>query len=405
MDDRTTTVIVGASVAGIRAAAALRNVDPDRHIILIDGEDEFPYDKPPLSKAVLTSAVVPSVALPDLDRSDIDHRRATDAVGIVARTSTLALSDGTIIRYDSAILATGSAPRRLPMLEGMPGVHYLRTLADALALRAALRRRPRVVVIGGGFIGCEVASSAREYGLEVTIVEAGPRLAARVLPAPVSHMLQELHGNHGVVVRCGAGVREATYDKTRETIQLGLDDGSTLAAELVVVGIGTEPSTSWAAGCAVPIGDGFLCGPDLRVDGADNLYAIGDVSRWLNPRYGRSMRVEHWTNAREHAAIAAHNITHPDAPRYATAVPFVWSDQHGARIQHVGDQNLSAVEIHTTRRPDSGRLFTYFRDGVLVGATAFNAQAALAKIRRQLLGQTRPAIPAATGPKYERGRA
>ncbi|MFI9534359.1 NAD(P)/FAD-dependent oxidoreductase [Nocardia fusca] len=403
--DRTTTLIVGASVAGIRAATTLRSLDPDHRIILIDGEDEEPYDKPPLSKSALTQAEDISFTFSDHHGAGIDYRRATHAVSAAVGESTVNSSDGSLIHYDSAILATGSAPRRLRLFDHMPRVHYLRTLADARALRAALVPGRHVVVIGGGFIGCEVASSARERALEVTIIEAGPRLAARVLPEPVSRVLTAIHQQHGVAIRCDITVREAVYDPPRDNIRLTLDDGSVLVADVVVVGIGTEPATGWAAGSALPIDDGFVCGPDLRVSGTSNVYAIGDVARWHNPRYDRTVRVEHWTNAREHAAIAAHNIVHPDTPRHAMAVPFVWSDQHSVHIQHVGDPNLADVDIQTAQLSESGRLFTYFRDGALIGATAFDSQASLAKIRRRLIGPAGSTAAATIQPTDERGRA
>ena len=387
MNAGATTVIVGASVAGIRAAAALRHNDPHRRIVLVDGEDEDPYDKPPLSKAVLSNTDLPSPTLTDHIGHGIDYLRGTQAVAVDPAASTLTLGDGSVIGYDSAVLATGSAPRRLPQLAGIPGVHYLRTLAEATALRNDLRRRPRVVVIGGGFIGSEIASSARELGLDVTIIEAGPRIAARVMPEPVSHALAALHAQHGVSVRCGTAVHGASYDADRRAVELNLDDGDTIVGDVVVVGIGTTPCTDWAADSSLPIRDGFVCGPDLRVKGTSNLHAIGDVARWFNPRYGEEMRVEHWTNAREHAGIAAHNIGHPHSPRHAATVPFLWSDQHGTRIQHVGDPNLTAVDVDAVHLSHSARVFTYSRDGITVGATAFNAQGALAKIRKQLVDQ------------------
>lgn len=387
-----TTVIVGASVAGIRAAAALRHNDPHHRIILVDGENEEPYDKPPLSKAVLSNTDLPSSHLTDHIGQNIDYRKGTPAVAVDTSASTLSLGDGRVIRYDNAILATGSAPRHLSVLEGIPGVHYLRTFADATALRNGLLRCPRVIVVGGGFIGAEVASSARERGLDVTIIEAGPRMAARVLPEPVSHALASLHARHGVSVRCGTTVLGATYDHGRRDLELLLADGDTVVGDVVVVGIGTAPCTDWAADSALPIRNGFVCGPDLRVNGTSNVYAIGDVARWFNPRYDDEMRVEHWTNAREHAAVAAHNIVHPHAPRHASTVPFVWSDQHGTRIQHVGDPDLTAVDIDAVELSDSSRVFTYSRGGFTVGATGFNAQGALAKIRKQLVDQRAPSL-------------
>ncbi|MDV7243487.1 MULTISPECIES: FAD/NAD(P)-binding oxidoreductase [Rhodococcus] len=392
MHAAATTVIVGASVAGIRAAAALRHNDPHHRIILVDGENEEPYDKPPLSKAVLSNTDLPSPHLTDHFGHGIDYRKGTPAVAVDTAASTLSLGDGSVIRYDNAILATGSAPRHLPALEGIPCVHYLRTFADATALRNDLRRRPRVIVVGGGFIGSEVASSARELGLDVTIIEAGARMAARVLPEPVSHALAALHALHGVTVRCRTVVHGASYDADRRAVELNLDDGDTVVGDVVVVGIGTTPCTDWAADSSLPIRDGFVCGPDLRVKGTSNLYAIGDVARWFNPRYGDEMRVEHWTNAREHAAVAAHNIVHPHAPRHASTVPFVWSDQHGTRIQHIGDPDLTAVDIDAVELSHSTRVFTYSRGGITVGATGFNAQGALAKIRKQLVDQRAPSL-------------
>ncbi len=386
-----TTVIIGASVAGVRAAAALRLRDSARRIVLVESEAEVPCDKPPLSKGFLTEPSGATITTGSI-AADLEYRLDTTVIGIDPTRSMVNLNDGTHLEYDTAVIATGSAPRRLPALESIPRVHYLRNAVDAAALRRALSTCRHLGVVGGGFIGAEVASSARELGVDVTIIEAQPHLAARVLPRSVADAMSALHADRGVELRYNTIATAATYDARAQMISLLLSNGQAIECDVVLVGIGTRPATAWAES-ALTSDDGFLCDSHLRVAGTENVYAAGDVARWTNPRYGRRTRVEHWTCAREHAVTVAHNITHPTQLRRADPVPYVWSDQHGTHIQHVGDPDLTGADVVDVPIPERSveqRLFAYIRDGISVGATGFNAQAHIARVRRSLLTQGRP---------------
>ncbi len=375
-------VIVGASVAGVRAAQALRACGFDEDIVLLDREPGLPYDKPALSKEMLTTsapappALLPPGALGDLG---IDHRPGHPATGLDLAARRLATTGGPI-RFGPLVLATGARPRRIPGLDGWAGVHYLRTRDDALALRAELARGSRLVVVGGGFVGGEVAASARALGLDVTIVEAGPRILARVLPAPVSDRVTALHRDHGVRVLCGRGVTAVRGGHRVEAVELA--DGTRLDADVVVAGVGTVPATGWLEGSGLDVSGGVRCGPDFAVDGADAVWAIGDCARRFDPVTGRETRTEHWTAAREQASWVARALTGTRPATEYTTTGYVWSDQHGVRIQHVGRGDAATT---TTGRDG---LFLHHDGGELVGATAFDAPRELLAIRRRLAART-----------------
>jgi 3-phenylpropionate/trans-cinnamate dioxygenase ferredoxin reductase component len=375
-------VIVGASVAGVRAAQALRSRGNERPVVLVDAEPGLPYDKPALSKSSLTTGEQPPLLLTAeaIDELRLDHRPETVATGLDVADRVLHTSAGPV-GFEDLVIATGSRPRRLTALEGPRNVHYVRTRCDALRLRAALADKPRVVVVGGGFIGGEVAASARELGLEVEIVEAAPRILARLMPARVSTAISQLHADHGVVIRCGRSVVGHSGSPALEAV--ALDDGTSMAAGLVVVGIGTEPATEWLDRSGLVLADGVVCGPDLQALGAPGVWVAGDAARISRPGTGATDRAEHWTSAREQAAVVARNITRADPTGRAhhRAVNYVWSDQYGVRIQHVGRVGTDLDEDTPTT---GGRLFVHREGATIVGATALDAPAEILRLRRQL---------------------
>jgi 3-phenylpropionate/trans-cinnamate dioxygenase ferredoxin reductase subunit len=380
------TVIVGASVAGVRAAQTLRQRGFDGKLILLDAEPGPPYDKPPLSKEVLTEGNDPPPLLTRQQLTELDYRPESVVESVDFRTRTIGIRGEPPLTWTRLLIATGSVPRRLPALNGVAGVHYLRTRRDAATLHEALRRgSPRVVVIGGGFIGAEVAAGARRLGLDVTIVEAAPRMLARVLPAEVGAAVEALHNDHGVRVRCGTSVRGHRGADRIETLEL--TDGSLLPADLVVVGIGTEPATDWLPG----VHDRLVCGSDLTVQGLTGVYAAGDVARWFNVASGRHERTEHWTAAREQGRLAALNLLAPDRPREYRHLPYVWSDQYGTTIQHVGRVPPNGTTRLAPRSSDDGTLFLHLDGERVTGATGFGAQRQIATIRRELSLQDHPA--------------
>jgi 3-phenylpropionate/trans-cinnamate dioxygenase ferredoxin reductase component len=334
-------VVVGASLAGLRAAETLRTEGYAGSLTLVGAETHLPYDRPPLSKKLLAGQLdVERTHLRreteygDLDLELILGQRAT-ALDLDTRRVTLA--DGTGVSYDGLVIATGAAPRRLPGQPELDGVFVLRTLDDSLALRAALDAGPgRVVVIGAGFIGAEVAATARGKGLAVTMVEALAAPLERALGAELGGVFADLHRDEGVDVRLGVGV--AAIEGGERVERVRLSDGSVVAADVVVVGIGVAPVTDWLAGSGLELRDGVVADAGLAA-GPPGVFAAGDVVRWHHELLGEEVRLEHWTNAAEQGAAAARNLLATAAGGDVTpyqAVPFFWSDQYDARIQCLG---------------------------------------------------------------------
>lgn len=324
-------VIVGASVAGIRTAQALRQQGFEGPLTLIGEEPHHPYDKPPLSKEQLESGEpTPLLSVDELDRLDVDLHLGVRATG-VDTSAQVVHTDAGEHPYDYLVIATGVTPRTLPGSD-LAGVRTVRTADDATWLREQLASRPRVVVIGAGFIGAEFAAAASARGCEVTIVEAQATPMAHILGDRVGERLARFHTDHGVTVRTSARFDHFVGEDAVEGVALA--DGEVLPADLVVVGIGATPATDWLADSGLPIDNGLECGEDLRVVGHPEVLAAGDVARWPHAHYGDPVRIEHWTNANEHGALAAATIMGSPAPR--AQLPYVWSDQYGSRIQIVG---------------------------------------------------------------------
>lgn len=379
-------LIVGASVAGVRVAQALRRGGWSGQITLVGEEPHQPYDKPPLTKQMLLGdgAPVPLLSPEEAVELDVDLRLGTRVVALDPGARTVTTEDGDRVPWTQLVIATGSTPRALPF-PAPAGVHTIRTADDAVALRAALVQRPRVVVVGGGFVGAEFASAARVAGCEVTIVEIQSTPMAALLGARVGEALAELHRAAGVRVLPGVGV-SGFEDVDGQVSGVRLDDGRTLPAELVVVGVGAVPATGWLAGSGLPVADGVECDASLAVLGHPDVHAVGDVARWPHPFYGSTMRIEHWTNASEHAAIVAAHLTGQEPP--AAQVPYVWSDQHGRRIQVAGRPGLG--ELHGMRSGDDGRLAALYADadGVAVGAVVVGDPRGFIGLRRALAART-----------------
>lgn len=373
-------VVVGASLSGVRTVEALRRHEVEARISLIGDEAELPYERPPLSKDVLLGkADADAVRLAtreSLEAMDVELRLGTPAVGLDVDARELTLADGTL-RYDEVVIATGAAAIQPPFATELPGVHVLRTLADALAIRDALERAPRIVVVGGGFIGAEVASAARELGLEVTIVDVAPVLMQRALGPVLAARMTELVADAGVALRLGCGVREIVGSECVEAVRL--TDGSTLPADLVVVGVGAAPNVAWLARSGLDLADGVGC--DEYLCAAPGVYAVGDAARWHHPHYGRTMRCEHWTAATEHADAVAATLS--GAPTACDGVPYVWSDQFGGKLQIAGvvqpDDEIRFVV------DEPGRFLALTgSSGVQHAAVALNAPAALIRQRMKL---------------------
>jgi 3-phenylpropionate/trans-cinnamate dioxygenase ferredoxin reductase subunit len=379
-------VIVGASLGGLRAGEALRRLGYDQPILIVGAERHPPYDRPPLSKQVLTGTHEPeATTLRVADDFEAEWLLGTPAVRADLERRVVGLADGTELPWDQLIVATGAHPRRLPELGELPGVHELRTLDDALALRTDLSRSPQVAVIGAGFIGLEVAASCRARGLEVSVLEALPVPLERAIGAAMGSVCADLHRSHGVEVRTGAVVEGLVGRDRVEGVRMA--GGEVVPADVVVVGIGVAPSTGWLAGSGVDVADGVVCDRCLRVQVGGrprpDVVAVGDVARWPHPRYGGTVRIEHWTNAAEQAQAAAKTLVQgADAPPF-DPVPFFWSDQYTTKIQFVGhalpDDEVTVVDGDI----ESGRfVVAYGRDGRLVGALGFSRPAKVTEMRR-----------------------
>ncbi|MEV5910598.1 NAD(P)/FAD-dependent oxidoreductase [Streptomyces chartreusis] len=330
------TLIVGASLGGLRTAQALRGRGWTDKITLLGAEPWPPYDRTPLSKEVLLGKRSPEqlglVPAPVLKELDLELRLGTSAASLVPASRSILLRDGRRVGYDALVIATGSVPRSLPGTENLTGLRVLRTMEDALAIKARLVAGTSIAVIGGGFVGAEVAAAARETGAAVTVLSPGPAMMLRVLGPALGEHMTAVHRKHGVRVHTGASVVGVSGRDRVEA--LTLSDGSCIPADLAVVGIGAVPCTDWLEDSGLRLRDGVVCDERLRAVGAENIYAVGDVARWRNPRYGELVRVEHWTNAGEQARVVAANIAGESAVH--DAVPYVWSDQFGMRLQIAG---------------------------------------------------------------------
>lgn len=399
-------VVVGASAAGLTAAEALRRRGFDGTVTLIGDEPHPPYDRPPLSKQVLAGSWQPErAALRDgtaLDALDAEFLLGRRAVGLdVDRRRVLLDGDGHDghdghvghvghVDYDAVVIATGVRPRSLPGAD-LAGVHLLRTLDDALALRTRLLGDPKVVVVGAGFLGCEVAAAARTMGRDVTVVDPAPAPLHRLFGDRIGARAAELHRDHGVVLRLGVGVTRFRSAAGR-VIGLELADGSALDADVVVLAVGAAPATGWLADSGLPLADGVVC--DDRCRAAPHVYAAGDVASWHNPLFGTRMRVEHRMNATEQAMAVAGNLLGDDRP--FAPVPYFWTDQYDTKIQAYGIFPAGAPCQITHGDPDEHRFVaSYGYQGRVVGVLGWNSPREVRTMRR-LITEHAPWPTAAT---------
>lgn len=377
-------VVVGGGLAALRSAEALRARGYDGTLTLLTDEPVGPYDRPPLSKAVLTGATAAQATV--LRAGDfyahngIDVQTDCEAVGLDVAGHRVHTAQGSIA-FDALIIATGSRARALPNTERLGGVHTLRTLADASAVRAALLQRPRVVVIGAGFIGAEVASSARSLGLQTTVIEAAATPLARAVGEQMGARLADLHTRNGTDLHCGAGVARLHGTDRIECVEL--TDGRRIPADLVVVGVGVVPNTGWLADSGLRISNGVQCDATLCA-GPERIYAAGDVACWPNPLFGDVMRCEQWTNAAEQGRHVARNILADPAQAIEFGGSnYFWSDQYGVRIQYAGITAADEVHVVAGSVPEGKLLALYRRGERLVGALGLDNAKAL--LRAKLL--------------------
>jgi len=380
-----TVAIVGTSLAGLRAAETFRREGFDGRIVAIGAEPHLPYDRPPLSKELLRGDWEPDEIVlrkQGVDELELDWRLDARAVALDAAAREIELHDGERVAFDGLVIATGATPRRLPNQPALAGLFTLRTLDDALALRELLDGRPKVVVIGAGFIGAEIAATCRARGLDVTVLEMLPQPMVRGLGPELGAVIAAVHRDHGVDLRTGVTVDEIIDDGAGQVRGVRLGDGSVVDADVVVVGVGVVPEIGWLSGSGLTLDNGVVC--DATCAAADGVVAAGDVARWPNPLFDNAlMRLEHWTNATEQGVHAARRLlghADPFAP-----IPFVWSDQYDRKIQTVGVVSAEAdVDVHIAHGTLADRQFValFGRNGRLMGALGFNRPRFVMQYRR-----------------------
>lgn len=384
-------VVVGASLAGVRACESLRQKGFEGGITLIGAEPHMPYDRPPLSKQFLAGAWdVEQIQLrgaKQLAELSLEFRLGSPATSLDTEARRVHLADGASVSYDGLIIATGASVRRLPNQPDVPGVFDLRTLDDSIALRDALASgSPRVVVIGAGFIGLEVAATARKLGLEVTVLEGAPAPLIRGLGAEMGSLVaHSLHDPYGVVIRCGVAVEGIEHGERVTGVRLA--GGEIVPAEVVVVGIGVLPNTGWLEGSGLEIRDGVVADETLRT-AVPNVYVAGDCARWTNPTFEEEARIEHWTIAAEQGAAAAANlvaVSRGEEPAPYAPVPFFWSMQYEHRIQFLGRAGADDDTEIVHGSPATGKfLVLYGRDGRLRGALGVSVPKLLMPYRKPI---------------------
>lgn len=330
-------LVVGASAAGLSVAETLRRDGFTRPITLIGEETQLPYDRPPLSKEVLASTWSDDkLELRDAEAIaalDLDLRLGVRAESVDTATRAVALSDGSQVGYQDLVIATGVRPRRLPGTDDIAGVHVLRTLDDARRLRSELDGHLRLVIVGAGFLGAEVASVACAAGTQVTLVSDVEAPLSDVLGNELGQLLVGVHVEQGVRVLTGIKVVGIVTEGGRAT-GVELADGTVLAADVVLISIGSVPNTEWLAGSGIPTGNGVLCDEYCRA--APSVWAAGDVASWQHVGIGERIRVEHRTNAAEQGMAVARNILAGSSPAPFVPVPYIWSDQYDLKIQIYG---------------------------------------------------------------------
>jgi NADPH-dependent 2,4-dienoyl-CoA reductase/sulfur reductase-like enzyme len=379
-------LVVGASLAGLRTVETLRDRGFDGRLTLVGDEPHHPYDRPPLSKQVLQGVWEPERTM--FRKADgyeplaLDLRLGTRAVSLDPRGRRVTLADGTSLAYDRLVIATGARPRTLPLAIPREGLHVLRTLDDARALVDDLRGAGRVAIVGGGFIGLEVAASCRARGLAVTVIEALPDPLSAVCGVTLGGLVAAIHRDHGVDLRTGVAVTGIEGDA--RITGLALSDGSRIEADVVVVGIGVVPNVEWLDGSGLMLDNGIVC--DAQGRAGPDVFAAGDVARMPNVWVGGTVRIEHWTNAVEQGVHVAESLlAGRGAVRAFSSVPYVWSDQYDRKFQFLGRAAPGDEMTIVDGSAEARQLTALFRRGERVSAClTINQPRAIVKYRKLL---------------------
>lgn len=377
--EQQNVVVVGAGMAGVQTAVALREQGFTGPVTLIGAEPHQPYDRPPLSKAVLLGKAEDSAFDVDFEALDITLRLGLDVVGLRPGAHELD-TEGGPVPYGTLVVATGAEPVMLPGSEGVPGVHLLRTLDDAARLRPVLERRHDIVVVGAGWIGAEFATAARAAGCDVTVVEAAGHPLAGALPAEVAAPMARWYAQSGAELLTGARVARI------EPGAVLLADGRTIPAGAVVVGIGARPATSWLAGSGIALGpDGSVTADSALRSSLPDVYAVGDCASFPSARYGERLLVHHWDNALQGPRTVAAAIVAGDAdgqPPPYDPVPYFWSEQFGRFVQYAGHHAGADTLLWRGDPAEAAWSVCWLRDGVMVAVLAVGRPRDLAQGRR-----------------------
>jgi len=388
-------VIVGGSLAGLTTAEMLRRLGFDGAIVIVGEEVHPPYDRPPLSKQVLSGQWQPEKA--NLRRPEqltslgLDFRHGVSATGVDLADGRLTLSDREQLRYDALVVATGLRPRRLPMFDGMAGVHVLRTLDDCVALKQDLAPGRRVVVIGAGFLGTEIASTVRKIGADVTLIDVVSEPLTLQLGPELGRLVADLHLRNGVQARLGVGVADARATNGRVS-SIALSDGTRIETDLVVLAIGTVPATEFLDGSGLDLAGGLVCDATCRA--AANVFAAGDVARWPYPPAGGMVRVESRTNAVEQAQVVARNILarEGESQEYSP-ITFGWTDQYDVKIQIYGHRAPASDFCLLEGSAEEDKFVGAFRhEGKITAVVGWNSPRALRNYRAVVHADADPSL-------------
>lgn len=388
-----TVLVVGASVAGIRTAQALRAEGWRGRVIVVGDESHLPYDRPPLSKQMLTvrGEVRPTPLITEREAaaSEIELLLGVRAARLDSTMKRIVLEDGRELSYDQLVIATGASARPSPWGQ-VPRLHVLRGLDDCRGLRRALHDEDRVdhghvVVVGAGFIGSEVAAAARAVDFRVSIVDPLPAPLGRVLGPEVGGEFTKLHHRHAVETYFGSGVASVT--RSADRLRVLLDDGTDLSATVVVVGIGAKPNVEWLSGSGLTLGDGVLCDAEGRAVGKSDVSAVGDVACWTDPDTGIPRRVEHWTRAVEQANHVGRRLCGATVEKLEQSVDYVWSDLHDWKTQIIG-RPMDGSCVETVGKFDGAKtkaaVLYADEQGVLMGSLTVNWPRAVLLLRRAI---------------------
>lgn len=390
-----TVTVVGASLAGLQAARSLRAQGFEGRLVIVGDERHRPYDRPPLSKAFLAGQVGTDCLLLENedDALDAEWFLGTPASSLDTSRREVVLADGSRVPTDGVVIATGARARSLSGPCPRDGVHVLRTVDDALRLRVDLVPDARLVVIGAGFIGGEVASTARALGCAVTVVEAMPTPLAGPLGVEMGAVVSGLHEQNGVRLICGGGVDRLVGRERVEAVELS--DGTSLPADVVLVGVGAMPNVEWLAGSGVALGNGVECDHEGRTS-IPGVVAVGDCASWYDVRRGRPHRVEHWTGALERPQTAVTSLLAGSAVSDGASKtcnnPYFWSDQYDVRIQFAGHaSDADSVTVEEGSIEGRNVLAVYRRQAEPVAVLAMSQPRSFARWRRQLNAAAVPA--------------